>query len=216
MVDMSRSTEELTWRLVEAQVRAKGAEEERGEKQQQTRPTMLDDYIVACHSLAFCRPDVGIDCNLASERPVIAPHDKRDDFLYKQELRFGMLYGNVLVGRRFFENRSSLSGLGTRIPKRKISDKKVLEDLLYDSAEHPVGTIMSELKNVEEVKCAFSLGDSIIFENPTHAISNNAEEGVRHRNPSTAPSTPRQTPLNLKQLQADQICIYIASTDLET
>lgn len=75
---------------------------------------------------------------------------------------------------------------------------------------------MNELKNVEEVKRAFGLGDGIIFENPTYAISDTAEEGVRHGNPSTPPSTPRHTPLDLKQLRADQIYISIASTDPET
>ncbi|KAI8306885.1 hypothetical protein K4K61_004046 [Colletotrichum sp. SAR11_59] len=129
MVDMSRSTEELTWRLAEAEVRAKGAEEERGEEQQQTQPTMLDEYIAACHSLVFCGPDVGTDCNLASEGSVIVPRDKRDDFLYQKELTFGMLYGSFPVGRHLFENCSSLSDLGTKIPKRKISVQKVLEDL---------------------------------------------------------------------------------------
>ncbi|KAF4888292.1 hypothetical protein CGCF415_v014538 [Colletotrichum fructicola] len=127
-----------------------------------------------------------------------------------------MVYGSFPFGRHLFENCSFLSGLGTRIPKRKISDEKVLEDLLYDSVKQSVGTVMSELKNVEEVKRAFGLGDGIIFENPTHAISDTAEEVVRHGNPSTPPSTPRHTPLDLEQLQADQIYIYIASTDPET
>ncbi|KAF4922548.1 hypothetical protein CGCVW01_v005214 [Colletotrichum viniferum] len=136
--------------------------------------------------------------------------------MYLQELTFGMLYESFPVDRRLFENRSSLSGLGTRIPKRKISDKKVLEDLLYDSAEHLVGTVMSELQIVAEVKRAFGLDDGIIFEKPPHAISNTTKDVVRHRNPSTPPSTPRHTPLNLKQLRADQIYIYIASTDPET
>ncbi|KAF5500018.1 hypothetical protein CGCA056_v014955 [Colletotrichum aenigma] len=177
---------------------------------------MFDDYISACHSLEFCRPDVGTDCNLASEGPVIAPRDKRDDFLYQQEVTFGMLYENFPIGGHLFENRSCLSGLGARIPKRKISDKKVLEDLLYDSAEHPVGTVTSELQIVEEVKRAFSLDDGIIFEKPPHAISNTTEDVVRHGNPSTPPSTPRHTPPDLPQLRVDPICIYIASTDPET
>ncbi|KAI8201149.1 hypothetical protein K4K54_001996 [Colletotrichum sp. SAR 10_86] len=203
MVDMSKSTEELKRRLEEAEVRAKGAEEERGEEQQQTQPKMLDEHIAACHSLVFCRPGVGTDCNLASEGPVIAPRDKRDDFLYQQELTLGLLYESFPVGRHLLENRSSLSGQGTRIPKRKISDEKALEDHLYDSVEHLVGTTMSEIKNVEEVKRAFGLGDGTIFENPTHAISDTAEEVVRHGNLSTPPSTPRHTPIDLKQSRAD-------------
>ncbi|KAF4807651.1 hypothetical protein CGCSCA5_v013177 [Colletotrichum siamense] len=172
---------------------------------------MLDEYIAACHSLVFCRPDVGTDRNLASDGPAIAPCDQRDDLLYQQELTFGMLYGSFPVGRHLFENCSFLSSLGTRIPKRKISDKKVLEDLLYDSAEPPVGTVMSELQIVKEVKRAFGLDDGMMFENPLHANSDTAEDVVRHGNPSTPPSTPRHTPLDL-----DHICISIASTGPET
>ncbi|KAF3812035.1 hypothetical protein GCG54_00015585 [Colletotrichum gloeosporioides] len=152
---------------------------------------MLDKYITACHSLVVCRPDVGTDCNLAFEGPVITPRDKCT---------------------HLFENCSFLSGLGTRFPKRKISDKKVLEDLLYDSAD-PVGTVMSELQIVEEVKRAFGLDDGMIFEKPPHAICDTTEDVVRHGNPSTPPSTPRHTPLDLMQLRADQTCISIASAD---
>ncbi|KAH0424815.1 hypothetical protein CcaCcLH18_11313 [Colletotrichum camelliae] len=216
MDDVSRRLEELTRRLAEAEARAKGAEEERDEERRQTRPTTLNEYIAACHSLVFSSLDVETDRELTSKGPITNPRNKWcptnlrpwDDFLQQQDRMFGILYDTFPADSRLFENRSFLSGLGTRIARRKINDEKALEYFLHNSVEHPVRTIMDELKNVEEVRRAFDLGDGIIFENHPHAISDAAEEVVRRENPSTPPSTPRHTALDLKQLRADQICIY--------
>ncbi|KAE9566611.1 hypothetical protein CGMCC3_g17243 [Colletotrichum fructicola] len=70
---------------------------------------------------------------------------------------FGMLYETFPADRRLFESRSFLSGLGNRVAKRKINDEKALEYFLHNSVEHPVRTIMDELKNVEEIRRALSI-----------------------------------------------------------
>ncbi|CAI0649851.1 unnamed protein product [Colletotrichum noveboracense] len=58
-----------------------------------------------------------------------------------------MLYETFPADRRLFESRSFLSGLGNRVAKHKINDEKALEYFLHNSVEHPVRTIMDELKN---------------------------------------------------------------------
>ncbi|KAF4418873.1 hypothetical protein CGGC5_v017113 [Colletotrichum fructicola Nara gc5] len=80
---------------------------------------------------------------------------------------FGMLYETFPANRRLFKSRSFLSGLGTRVAKRKINDEKALEYFLHNSVEHQVRTIMDELKNVEEIRRALDLGDGT-FSRTTH------------------------------------------------
>ncbi|KAF9878762.1 hypothetical protein CkaCkLH20_03662 [Colletotrichum karsti] len=134
------------------------------------------------------------------------------DFLQQQRIVFGTLYDTFPSDRRCFESRSFLSGLGSRIARRKITDEKALEYFLHNSVEDPVRAIMDELKEVEEVKSAFDLGNGIVFENHPHAISDAAEEVVDRNVPSTPPSTPHTSNVDLKQLRADQICVYRSET----
>ncbi|KAL6354009.1 hypothetical protein LRP88_12640 [Fusarium phalaenopsidis] len=105
-------------------------------------------------------------------------------------ITFGTLYDTFSTDSRLFENRSFLAGLGNRISKRKIADEKALKYFLHNSVEDPVKTIMDQLKEVEEVRSAFHLGNGIIFENYPHALSDMAEEVIDRETLSTPPSTP--------------------------
>ncbi|KAF6807795.1 hypothetical protein CPLU01_15753 [Colletotrichum plurivorum] len=116
------------------------------------------------------------------------------DFLQQQRIVFGTLYDTFPSDRRSFESRSFLSGLGSRIARRKITDEKALEYFLHNSVEDPVRAIMDELKKVEEVNRAFDLGNGIVFENHPHVMSDAAEEVVD------------------RNLRADQICVYRSET----
>ncbi|KAH6876846.1 hypothetical protein B0T10DRAFT_610192 [Thelonectria olida] len=242
-MDGSRSVEELTRLLREAEQRAKEeqqraeeaekerqkerqrAEEAERERQkerqraeaseQQTQPTTLDEYIAACHSLVFSNFNIERNRKLTSKGPITNPRNKWcptnlrpwPDFLQEQRITFGTLYDTFPTDRRVFENRSFLSGLGSRMAKRKITDEKVLEYFLHNSVEDPVKAIMDQLKEVEEVRSAFHLGNGIVFESHPHAISDMAEEVVDRDTPSTPPSTPDHR-LDLNQLRPDQICVY--------
>ncbi|KAF6789081.1 hypothetical protein CMUS01_16352, partial [Colletotrichum musicola] len=226
----SKSIEELTKLLQQAEERAEAAERDRqqerqrakaeqqraNEAEQQTQPTSLDEYIAACHSLVFAKFTVETDRRLTSKGSITNPRDKWcptnlrpwSDFLQQQSIVFGTLYDTFPADKRRFESRSFLSGLRSRIAKRKITDEKALEYFLHPSVEDPVRAIMEELKEVEEVKSAFDLGNGIVFENHPHAISDTAEEVVDRNVPSTPPSTPHSSKVDLKQLRADQICVY--------
>ncbi|KAF6803829.1 hypothetical protein CSOJ01_10613, partial [Colletotrichum sojae] len=194
----------------------KKAEERAEAAEQQTQPTLLDEYLAACHSLVYTKLTVETDSRLTSKGSITNPRDKWcptnlqpwPDFLQEQSIVFGTLYDTFPNDRRRFESRSFLSGLGSRIAKRKITDEKALEYFLHNSVEDPVRTIMDELKEVEEVKSAFGLGNGIVFENHPHALSDTAEEVVNRNVPSTTPSTSPNSRLDLKQLRADQICVY--------
>jgi hypothetical protein len=191
-------------------------EQQRAEaSEQQTQPTTLDEYITGCHSLVFSSFNIERNQKLTSKGPITNPRNKWcptnlrpwPDFLHQQRITFGTLYDTFPADRRVFENRSFLSGLGNRLAKRKIADEKVLENFLHISVEDPVKAIVDQLKEVEEVRSAFHLGNGIIFENHPHAISDMAEEVVDRDTPSTPPSTPDHR-LDLNQLRPDQICIY--------
>ncbi|KAJ3455527.1 hypothetical protein MRS44_017009 [Fusarium solani] len=207
---------QLERQRAEAAERERQLERQRAEaSEQQTQPTTLDEYIAACHSLVFSSFTIELNRKLTSKGPITNPRNKWcptnlrpwPDFLQQQRITFGTLYDTFPTDRRVFENRSFLSGLGNRIAKRKITDEKTLEYFLHNSVEDPVKTIMDQLKEVEEVRSAFHLGNGIIFENHPHAISDMAEEVVDRDTPSTPPSTPDHR-LDLNQLRPDQICVY--------
>ncbi|OHE90288.1 hypothetical protein CORC01_14417 [Colletotrichum orchidophilum] len=192
-------------------------ERERAEAaEHQTQPTSLDEYIAACHSLVFAKFNVETDRRLTSKGSITNPRNKLcptnlrpwPDFLHQQSIVFGTLYDTFPADKRCFESPSFLSGLGSRIAKRKITDEKALEYFLHNSVEDPVRAIMDELKQVEEVKGAFDLGNGIVFENHPHVLSDTAAEVVERNLPSTPPSTPHNSKVDLQQLRADQICVY--------
>ncbi|KAJ0332009.1 hypothetical protein KNSL1_013780, partial [Colletotrichum chrysophilum] len=205
----------------EAEQRRAEAEQRRAdEAEQQIQPTSLDEYITACHSLVYSKFTVETDRRLTSKGSITNPRHKWcptnlqpwPDFLQQQRIVFGTLYDTFPSDRRCFESRSFLSGLGGRIARRKITDEKALEYFLHNSVEDPVRAIMDELKKVEEVNRVFDLGNGIVFENHPHVISDVAEEVVDRNVPSTPPSTPHTSTVDLKQLRADQICVYRSET----
>ncbi|KAK1707762.1 LOW QUALITY PROTEIN: uncharacterized protein BDZ83DRAFT_724514 [Colletotrichum acutatum] len=184
--------------------------------EQQTQHTSLDEYIAACHSLVFANFTVETDRRLTSRGSITNPRNKLcptilrpwSDFLHQQSIVFGTLYDTFPADRRCFETPSFLSGLGSRIAKRKITDEKALEYFLHNSVEDPVRAILDELRKVEAVKTVFDLGNGIVFENHPHALSDVAPEVVERNLPSTPPSTPHDHKVDLQQLRADQICVY--------
>ncbi|KAL0764704.1 hypothetical protein CaCOL14_012794 [Colletotrichum acutatum] len=222
-----RNRQQERQRAEAEQQRAEAAERDRqqerqraDEAEQQTQPTSLDEYITACHSLVYIKFTVETDLRLTSKGSITNPRHKWcptnlqpwPDFLQQQRIVFGTLYDTFPSDRRCFESRSFLSGLGSRIARRKITDEKALEYFLHNSVEDPVRAIMDELKKVEEVNRAFDLGNGIVFENHPHVISDAAEEVVDRNVPSTPPSTPHTSTVDLKQLRADQICVYRSET----
>ncbi|KAI8710940.1 EKC/KEOPS complex subunit BUD32 [Fusarium sp. LHS14.1] len=89
----------------------------------------------------------------------------------------------------------------------KLTSKGPITNPRNKCVEDPVKTIINQLKEIEEIRIAFHLGNGIIFENHPHIISNMAEEVVDRDTSSTPPSTPNHR-LNLNQLRPDQISIY--------
>ncbi|KAJ9413473.1 hypothetical protein QL093DRAFT_2475958 [Fusarium oxysporum] len=230
--DAERERQEERQRAEREQQRAEEAERERQEERQraereqqraeaseeQTRLTTLDEYMAACHASVFSRFAIETDPKLTSRGSITNPRDKWcpknlrpwPDFLNQQKLTFGTLYGSFPTESRVFENRNFLAGLGNRISQRPIADEKTLEYFLHNSVEDPVRAIIQQLKQVEEVRRGFQIGDGVVFENHPHALSDVAEEVVERETPSTPPPPP-QTPdhrRDLNQLRPDQICVY--------
>ncbi|KAL5867553.1 hypothetical protein ACKVWM_011623 [Pyricularia oryzae] len=94
---------------------------------------------------------------------------------------FGTIYDSVPTDNRVFEHQAFLSD--------------------------PVKAIIHQLKQVENVKSAFELGNGIIFENNPYAISDLAKEIVYRDTPSTPSAIPNHR-FDLNRLQPDQICVY--------
>ncbi|KAK2922421.1 hypothetical protein FoTM2_017777 [Fusarium oxysporum f. sp. vasinfectum] len=206
-------------------------EQQRAEREQQraeaseaqTRLMTLDEYIEACHIFLFSRFTVETDTKLTSRGSITNPRDKWcpknlkpwHDFLDKQKLTFGTLYESFPTEHRVFENQNFLAGLGNRIAQRPIADEKTLESFLHNSVEDPVRAIIKELKQEEEVRAAFQIGDGVIFENHPHALSDVAEEVVERETRSTPPRTPDHR-RDLNQLRPDQICVYRSDDTLSS
>ncbi|KAL5903044.1 hypothetical protein ACKVV7_011445 [Pyricularia oryzae] len=202
--------------------RAEEAEKERQQErqradasEQQTQPTTFNEYIAALHDLVFSRFEIEQDRKLTSKGSITNPRNKWcptriqpwSDFIQQQRITFGTIYDTFPTTGRVFENRAFLTGLGKRISGRRISDEKTLESFLHISVEDPVRAIIDQLREVEEVRSAFDLGNGIIFENHAHAISDVADEVVYRDTPSTPPATPNHS-LDLNRLRPDQICVY--------
>ncbi|KAH9225575.1 hypothetical protein K456DRAFT_43783 [Colletotrichum gloeosporioides 23] len=214
--------EELTrlFRLLqEAQELAAGEKQRADDAEQQNQPTSLDEYIAASHSLVYTKLTVETDRKLTYKGSVTNPRDKWcptklqpwSDFLEQQRVVFGTLCGTFPADRHCFESRSFLSGLGSRISKREITDEKALEYFLHSSVEDPVRAIMDEFKKVEEVRSAFGLGNGIVFDNHPHALSDTSEEVV---------NTPQRHPLLHRTIAKSTSNSYepikYASTDPKT
>ena len=235
-MDETTGLEKLEKRLREAEEyakqerqRAEGAERARLEERQraeeerqraeasekQTRPTTIDEYIAACHSLVYSKLTVERDRRLTSKGPITSPRHKWcptnlepwSDFLKQQRLTMGAFHETFPSDRRAFESRNFLEGLGRRVARRSIADEKTLEYFLHNSVEDHVRSIMDQLKEVEAVRGIFAVGKGIIFENHPHAISDTSSEVVQQGTPSTPLSTPGPA-YDLNQLRADQICVY--------
>ncbi|KAJ4307972.1 hypothetical protein N0V84_012377 [Fusarium piperis] len=201
-------------RADEEQRRADEEQRRADEAEEQTRPTSLSEYVAACHSLVFSRLNVETNPDLSSRGSVTNPRNKLcptnlrpwADFLELQRFTFGALLASFPTERRAFESRSFLTGLGNRISLRSVSNEKTLEYFQHNSVEDPVRCILDQLKEVEETKAEFHLGNGIVFENHPHAISDVSEEVVQQTS-STPPRTPGHG-LDLHQLRPDQICVY--------
>ncbi|KAM3563039.1 hypothetical protein ARSEF4850_002506 [Beauveria asiatica] len=207
--------------------RQRAEEAERGQQkerqradiaEEQTRPTTLDEYIAACHSLVYSRFVIETDPNLTSKGSITNPRHKWcpqslrswPDFLEIQRIVFGSIYDTFPTEERVFENRNFLAGLGSRVSQRPIQDEKTLEYFLHISVEDPVRVIIERLKMVQDARAAFALGDGIIFENHPHALSEVADEVIDTETPATTSAPPR-TPdyrRDLNKLRPDQICVY--------
>ncbi|KAF4448119.1 Reticulocyte-binding protein 2 like protein a [Fusarium austroafricanum] len=212
--EAERQTEEARQRAEEARQRAEVSERE-------TQRLALLDYLRDSHDLTYAKLTVETNPYLTSKGSVTNPRDKWCpakltpwiDFLEVQKDVFGALFTIFPTERRLFENRAFLVGLGERIACRPIADEKMLERFLHEAVEDPVRAIIEELKQVEDVKSVFDLGNGVVFENHPHAISDVAEEVVERQGPPAPPRTPDHR-RDLGLLRPDQICIYRSDDNL--
>ncbi|KAM3499511.1 hypothetical protein MY10362_007229 [Beauveria mimosiformis] len=206
--------EESEQQLLEEQQRADTAQRRAELSEEQTRGTTLYEYIAACHSLVSSKFVVERDRSLTSKGSITNPRNKLcptalrpwPNFIEQQRMAFGVLGNAFPRTARLFESRSVLTGIGNRISQRPIANEKGLEYFLHNSVEDPVRLILQQLKEVEQVRNVYDIGDGIVFENHPSAISDVAEEVVE-REISSPPQTPDHGRL-ANQLRPDQICVY--------
>ncbi|KAJ4248088.1 hypothetical protein NW762_012858 [Fusarium torreyae] len=209
-----RQIEEERQRAQEERRRAEASERE-------TQQLTLLEYLGDSHVLTYARLTVETNPDLTSKGSITDPRNKWcptelvpwADFLEEQKDVFGALLATFPVERRLFENRAFLVGLGERIARRPIADEKMLERFLHETVEDPVRAIVEELKQIEDVKNVFDLGNGIVFENHPHAISDMAEEVVEREGPPALPQTPDHR-RDLGLLRPDQICVYRSDNNL--
>ena len=227
--NQQRRIEEVERERQKERTRAEEAERERQKERDraeeaeiQTRPTTFDEYIAACHSHVFCQFRVERDRKLTSRGSITNPRNKLcptslepwSSFLELQRSVFDTLYGCVPIDNRVFESRNFLVGLGGRMAQRSIADEKTLEYFMHNSVEDPVRVIVDQLRQIDEVRDAFDVGNGIVFENHPHAIGDIADEVMSRDSASTPPQTPDHR-RDLHRLRPDQICIYRSGTSPE-
>ncbi|POR32435.1 Uncharacterized protein TPAR_07370 [Tolypocladium paradoxum] len=219
---MDARVRELEKRLRDAELRAEEAERQRQQEAQRTQPTTLHEYIEACHNLVSTHFLVERDRRLTSKGTITNPQDKLcptylkpwSDFLELQKQALGAVFSVFPTESRLFEDRHFLAVTGKRISKRPIADEKMLEHFLHNAIEDPVKSILDQMKELDEVKRTFAIGDGVIFENHPHALSETADEVVAERQ---TPSSPPRTPPHggggdSNQIRPDQICVYLSDT----
>ncbi|EEU38623.1 uncharacterized protein NECHADRAFT_12141, partial [Fusarium vanettenii 77-13-4] len=190
------------------QQRAEKEQQRAEEAEKQTRPTTLDEYIAACHSLVFFQFKVERDRRLTSRGSITNPRNKLcptslepwPHFLDQQRSVFDTIYECFPTETRAFESQNFLAGLGKRVSQRSIADEKTLEYFMHTGVEDPVRVIMEQLRQVEEVSNAFDMGSGIVFENHPHAISDTSLQTPNHKR-------------DVNQLRPDQICVYRSDDD---
>ncbi|KAK5999157.1 Meiotic driver SPOK2-like protein [Cladobotryum mycophilum] len=222
---MEERLRELENQLREAQRRAEEAEQLReqdrrraDEAEEQTRLTTLREYVEACHHLVFSHFHVERNKALTSKGSITNPQHKVcptnlkpwPDFLEHQRQALGAVFSIFPADRRAFDNTAFLSTLGKKVSRRSIANEKTLEHFLHNAVEDPVKSIIDEVKDLDEMKKTFGLGDGIVFENHPHALSELSEEVLERQTPSP-PQTPDRGP-DMNQLRPDQICVYLSET----
>ncbi|TPX10714.1 uncharacterized protein E0L32_008283 [Thyridium curvatum] len=163
--------QELLRRIDEVRRETDELRQQTDEVRRQTQPTTLDEYIAACHSLLFSKLTVGPRPKLTSKGPITNPQNKWcptnlrpwSNFLQQQRIAFGTLYNAFPTNRRVFDSQSLLSQLGQKMSKRVIRDEGRLSYFMNDNVMDSVKSIIAELKEVEEARMAFDLGNGILL-----------------------------------------------------
>lgn len=215
--------------LVEQEQQLRQQEQQlRQELEQSTRKTTLTEYLNACHTHLYSRFAVQTDRSLTSKGGITRPNGKRcptrlrawTGFHEEQRRALGILHATFPSQARRFESVNFLETLGTRVGRVKIANERHLEPVQHEIIEAPVASILTEIGRTPDAKAAFNLDGQVVFENHPHAISDASEESqdrlvqrmqelnVSKRERSANP-TGRSDAMDLMQLRADQICVYV-------
>ncbi|KAG6040814.1 hypothetical protein E4U41_006985 [Claviceps citrina] len=173
---------------------------------EKSRPTTLDEYLVAHHTSVFSGFGVEPNLRFTSDALVVDPSTKWcpenlrpwPDFFEQQRTVFGRLYDAIPTESRLFDSRVFLEGLGDRYRREPVESERCLSFFLLDTLIHPMKLVIKQLKKVEEVGKRFAMGDDVVFKITPHALSDTTEEVV----------TREARGWNPYALRADQICVY--------
>ncbi|KAF5576971.1 hypothetical protein FPCIR_12330 [Fusarium pseudocircinatum] len=120
-----------------------------------------EDFSSLACFMSFNEPYKAVDshCSSTKLRQHVGSTSLESDFLDEQKDVFGALFATFPVARRLFENRSFLVDSGERIARRPIADEKMLGKFLHETVEDPVRAVIEELKQVEDARHIFDLGN---------------------------------------------------------
>ncbi|KAL6698483.1 ankyrin repeat-containing domain protein [Trichoderma pleuroticola] len=220
---LANTTREFEQLLREAVQRAEAAEKERREERQRAeaaekalqeerqrtqaseelfRLATFEEFLTGCHNFLLSTLNaINADPTRFSKGCATNPRNKWcpqnlrpwSDFMHQQRLTFGMLNDRFPIESRILDNRNLLAGLGNRLPYRPVD---------------PVRVIVDKLREVQEVRAAFEMGDGIDFQNHVHILGDVSSEVLERELPKP-PRTPNHR-LDLDQLRPDQICVVRA------
>ena len=220
--------ERLAQRMHEAERRAdeerrRADEERRGRRQaerradeaeRRTRKSTLTEYLELCHTHLFETISLQPEKSLSTQGDITSPVSKtRPDYL-QPWLEFLEVQKDILErlqtaypyedAPKVFEDRAFMEGLGDRVRSRLLASEEDLKMVQRETVETPVSNIINHLILMDCVRAQFDLPDGIVFDNHPNAISDNNQEVIQRRLPSTPQ---RSTPAGSRQY-SDQICVY--------
>ncbi|KAI9793444.1 MAG: hypothetical protein M1816_000338 [Peltula sp. TS41687] len=173
----------------QAEERRDQAEERREQLERRTRATTLAEYLVACHPLSSSI-QVQTDRTMTTKGKIPDPVEKVRptwlrpwaNFLDEQNRIWEMLrdnYPSFDNGPRVFDSLQYLDEESRKQGARKLASEADLAIFLRATNETPVGSILSHLATIPQVRTKFGLGNGLFFENHPNTLSDADQEVIQ-------------------------------------
>jgi hypothetical protein len=202
----------------EQQARQKA--EERAQKAEELAQDAVDttfqEYLDLCHIYLHTTISIQTDRQRSTKGGMSSHKNKYypnrlcpwEGFLEGQRSRFDEMYDFFHPpsgAPKLFPSRKTIEQIGRRVCDRRFASEDDLRGHQQFAIESPIGDIVSALKEIDQARERFNLGDGVIFENHTNTLDDDAEE-VQERLQAQQLSDSGQTVSG--SIKPDRICVF--------